>query len=95
MRVVLPATGHLCGSTFVNTAFINWLVKEHFPSQPASENLNITSASLGYRDNEEFLCRASVEFDATKAAFPMDSRYSVQVWGKAGFKHSWSIPIPE
>jgi len=95
MSVVLPATGYLCGSTFVNKAFVKWLEKEHFPSQPASENLNVTWASLGLKSSGEFISRASVSFDDAKASFPKNLHYNVHVLGMAGFRNSWNLRIDQ
>jgi len=95
MNVVLPAIGHLCGSTFVNKAFIEWLKDEHFPTRPEAENFNVTWASLGFSNGEDFLTRCSASFDDAKAAFSKSARYDVQVYGKATFRSQWHVEVPK
>jgi len=91
MKTVLPAAGGLCGAVFVNKAFERWLAFDYFPSK--SETLGEISGSLGFHNPQDFLTRASVNFEHAKKAFPTDSRYSVQVLGLGGYKPLWSIVL--
>jgi len=91
MQVVRPAFGALCGAVFINKEFERWLTDDYFPSK--SETLGEISGSLGFHNPLDFLTRASVNFENAKKAFPIDSRYSVQVLGRGGYKPLWSVVL--